>query len=234
MKFFSPARSAGGPCEAWWRGRSGVRAGDLGYGLSAPALGFLAIGQALVEIGPHRLAVERDHHRYGWVGWTPRRLRPKRVGKTCPRLRPGIVRARRPRGSAMADDFAHPTRYPLSLFLNSADLRESADPHSISPPFRGREAQAAHAQSPRRGRRGRFLLPPPERGRIEVGVAGRNRGAGLLIIAGRIILQRFRAPAIRAQMSNAKSGVCLSNHNPACRYAHAGYSGCIKIGNCAA
>jgi len=93
---------------------SGGEAGDLGFDLCAPARGFLPIGQALVEIRPHRLAVERDHHRCGWVGWAPRRLRPKRVGKTCPRLRPGIVRARCPRGGPRVDDFAHPTHCALS------------------------------------------------------------------------------------------------------------------------
>src|SRR5712691_12371805 len=56
------------------------------------------------------------------VGWAKARaVGPGRVGKTCPRPRPGIVRAaspsktgvKRPDGPRVnsgADDFAHPTR----------------------------------------------------------------------------------------------------------------------------
>jgi hypothetical protein len=42
------------------RRRSGgsVEAGDLGFNIDAPAVGFLLIGEPRVEIGPHRLAVE--------------------------------------------------------------------------------------------------------------------------------------------------------------------------------
>jgi ribosomal protein L11 methyltransferase len=43
------------------------------------------------------------------VGWAKARPRSFRVGKTCPRHRPGIAPAPSPRGSDTADDFAQPT-----------------------------------------------------------------------------------------------------------------------------
>jgi hypothetical protein len=44
----------------------------------------------------------------------------------------------------------------------------------------------------------RLLFPPPERGRIKVGVAGRLRDVAIAISPGRIILwdsERYRIPA---------------------------------------
>jgi len=35
---------------------------DLGFDLAAPAIGFVLVGEPRVEIRPHRLAIELDHH----------------------------------------------------------------------------------------------------------------------------------------------------------------------------
>ena len=72
-------------------------------------------------------------------------------------LAPGQIRRGRPRPFLAVH--VHHWRYSEELF-------ENTDPHSGSPPCRGREAQAAQPASFVNTEPGCRLLPPPERGRI--------------------------------------------------------------------